>query len=57
MRPEVIAVIILSIIIGLLIGLLAYIIFGKYRRIDKIDIKFSNEVDQEKSFSNKKLIT
>ena len=43
MRPEVIAVIILSIIIGLLIGVLGYIIFSKQRRLDKIDIKIEYE--------------
>ena len=39
MRPEVVAVIILSIIIGLLIGILGYLIFSKWRRLDKIDVK------------------
>jgi hypothetical protein len=43
MRPEVIAVIILSIIIGLLIGVLGYIIFSKQRRLDKIDVKIEIE--------------
>jgi hypothetical protein len=43
MKPEVVAVIILSIIIGLLIGILAYLVFSKNRRSDKIEIKMDFE--------------
>jgi uncharacterized membrane protein (DUF106 family) len=43
MKPEVVAVIILSIIIGLLIGILAYLVFSKNRRLEKIEIKMDIE--------------
>jgi uncharacterized membrane-anchored protein YhcB (DUF1043 family) len=55
MRPEVVAVIILSIIIGLLIGLLGYLIFLNQRRFDKKIVE--TELDQEEFQSNKKLNT